>query len=227
MFSVIFEVHPRQERFDDYLSLAGHLKPILERVDGFIDNERFKSMRRDGWLLSHSTWRDEKSVVRWRTEGEHHHVQERGRTEIFHDYHLRVGEVTFDSEPPSGVVIEDARAEKTEVGSAKCVSLTEFETAFGTDPATTPDALIARLGAPLPESDVVDLELFSSITTEGKIAALISWRSEQTAARWAPSSAAFKSLRHRRVRVVRDYGLFDRREAPQYYPPVPRSHVDP
>ena len=28
-------------------------------------------------------------------------------------------------------------------------------------------------------------------------------------------------LRH--VRVVRDYGMFDRREAPQYYPPVERS----
>jgi hypothetical protein len=29
-----------------------------------------------------------------------------------------------------------------------------------------------------------------------------------------------KSLRHRRVRIVRDYGMYDRREAPQYYPPA-------
>jgi hypothetical protein len=29
-------------------------------------------------------------------------------------------------------------------------------------------------------------------------------------------------LRHRVVRIVRDYGMFDRREAPQYYPEVPR-----
>jgi hypothetical protein len=29
-------------------------------------------------------------------------------------------------------------------------------------------------------------------------------------------------LRHRKVRVVRDYGMFDRREAPQYYPEVQR-----
>lgn len=27
-------------------------------------------------------------------------------------------------------------------------------------------------------------------------------------------------LRHRKVRVVRDYGRFDRREAPQFYPDV-------
>jgi hypothetical protein len=29
--------------------------------------------------------------------------------------------------------------------------------------------------------------------------------------------------RLRRVRIVRDYGMFDRREAPQYYPPVERE----
>jgi hypothetical protein len=30
-------------------------------------------------------------------------------------------------------------------------------------------------------------------------------------------------LRHRQVRVVRDYGMRDRREAPQYYPEVARA----
>jgi heme-degrading monooxygenase HmoA len=63
MFSVIFEVNPKQEKFDLYLDLAKGLKPILEGIDGFIDNERFESTRRRGWILSHSTWRDEKSVV--------------------------------------------------------------------------------------------------------------------------------------------------------------------
>ena len=79
MFSVIFEVHPRPERFDLYLGLAKELKPILEGIDGFIDNERFESTRRPGWILSHSTWRDEKSVVRWRTVAKHHDTQQRGR----------------------------------------------------------------------------------------------------------------------------------------------------
>ena len=43
MFSVIFEVHPNDGRKDDYLGLAKHLKPILETIDGFVDNERFES----------------------------------------------------------------------------------------------------------------------------------------------------------------------------------------
>ena len=37
MFSVIFEVHPRREKFDLYLELAKGLKPILEGIVGFID----------------------------------------------------------------------------------------------------------------------------------------------------------------------------------------------
>ena len=39
MFSVIFEIHPKQEKFDLYLELAKGLRPILEGIDGFIDNE--------------------------------------------------------------------------------------------------------------------------------------------------------------------------------------------
>jgi hypothetical protein len=32
-----------------------------------------------------------------------------------------------------------------------------------------------------------------------------------------------EGARLRRVRIVRDYGMFDRREAPQYYPDVTRN----
>src|SRR5438093_13312173 len=67
MFAVIFEVDPKPEQWDAYLGYAKLLRPELERVDGFVDNERFSSMRREGWLLSLSIWRDEKAVIRWRT----------------------------------------------------------------------------------------------------------------------------------------------------------------
>ena len=100
MFAVIFEVQPKKGRFDDYLELAKYLKPKLEAIDGFIDNERFESKRTKGRVLSLSTWRDEKAVVRWRTQGEHHGVQEKGRSEVFEDYHLRVGEITADTGRP-------------------------------------------------------------------------------------------------------------------------------
>src|SRR6202046_2564758 len=62
MFSVIFEVLPRTENSDDYLDNAKMLRPELEQVDGFVDNIRYKSLTRDGWVLSLSGWRDEKSL---------------------------------------------------------------------------------------------------------------------------------------------------------------------
>ena len=119
MFSVIFEVCPKAERFDEYLALAKRLKPLLEKVDGFVDNERFESKRRPGWILSHSTWRDEKSVVRWRTAAAHHLAQEHGRSEILRDYHLRVGDVTADTDAPEEAPIREQRFDETEIGAAR------------------------------------------------------------------------------------------------------------
>ena len=46
MFSVIFEVLPAERKKDEYLALAKHLKPILESIDGFVDDERYESQRR-------------------------------------------------------------------------------------------------------------------------------------------------------------------------------------
>ena len=70
--------------------------------------------------------RDEKSVVRWRTESEHHRVQEKGRFEIFRDYHLRVGDVTFDTHPPKEAPVHERRFDETEVGNAKLATFTEI-----------------------------------------------------------------------------------------------------
>ncbi len=115
MFAVIFEVKPRQERKDDYLALAKTLKPELEKIDGFIDNERFGSKRTEGLILSLSTWRDEKAVVRWRTLAIHHEIQAKGRAEIFEDYHLRVGEITADTQVPTGQKLQEQRLDETAV----------------------------------------------------------------------------------------------------------------
>src|SRR5260221_12866614 len=136
MFAVIFEVRPKEERFDDYLALAKQLKPKLEAIKGFIDNDRFKSRRSAGLLLSLSTWRDEKAVIRWRTHGEHHGVQEKGRFEIFQDYHLRVGEIVADSEPPQGLAITQQRFDETAVGGGNAATISERAPAADDRPAS-------------------------------------------------------------------------------------------
>jgi heme-degrading monooxygenase HmoA len=221
MFAVIFEVLTAEGKKDEYLDLARNLKPIIETIDGFVDNERFDSLRRRGWLLSHSTWRDEKSVVRWRTEAQHHATQAKGRFEVFEDYHLRVGEATFDTEPPKQAPIREQRLDETEVGDAKMVTFTEITLQQGAAFADPVKMLPAQLGLDLKNPAIVEYDVWASIYSPGKLALLVSWKDARSVGLWAPkASEGIASLRHRRIRVVRDYGRFDRREAPQFYADV-------
>ena len=218
MFAVIFEVKPKKERKDDYLNLAKLLKPELEKIDGFIDNERFGSKRTEGLVLSLSTWRDEKAVIRWRTLGVHHEIQAKGRAEIFEDYHLRVGEITVDTHIPEGQKIQEQRLDETGVGSSKTATISEL-VADNKKPASSD--LSADLKLPANgTSGVLDQEVFESITNPGKLLLLVSWKDAIAASTWQPAIPAGHELRHRQVRIIRDYGMQDRREAPQFYPAV-------
>jgi heme-degrading monooxygenase HmoA len=182
VFAVIFTVQPKKERWNDYLDLAKYLKPKLEAIDGFIDNERFESRRRSGLLLSLSTWRDEKAVLHWRTQREHRSVQERGRFEIFEDYHLSVGEITKDTDPPQGLSVMEKRFDETVVGLAKVATIAEFAPRPGDDSGAL--NLPAQLGLERPLDGLVDVELFGSLYNPGKIVLLALWRDVETANRW-------------------------------------------
>ena len=190
-------------------------------VDGFVDNERFESKLRPGWVLSHSTWRDEKSVVRWRTEGEHHSVQEKGRVDIFSDYFLRIGDVTADTAPPAQAPVREQRFDETETGKSKFATFTEIVPAKDAAFANQIDLLPAHLGVDLNNVGVTDYDVWASIYNPGKIAVLVGWKDAKAAEGWQPKpTEGVDRLRHRKVRVVRTYGRFDRREAPQFYPDV-------
>jgi heme-degrading monooxygenase HmoA len=223
MIAVIFEVQPHRERFDEYLGLAKALRPRLDTIDGFIDIDRLASKRTDGRVLSLSIFRDDKAVTRWRTNSEHHGAQGRGRFEIFQDYRLRVGEIFVDTAPPHGHAVVQQRFDTTETGDAKVVTISEIVTEPGTLGAA-PDALASLLALRTGTPGLIDSEAFESIYTPGKLLLLAGWRDPDAAAAWSPARPdAARSQRHRQVRVLRDYGLFDRREAPQYYPDVKRE----
>jgi heme-degrading monooxygenase HmoA len=214
MFAVIFEVNPKPEQWDAYLGYAKLLRPELEQIDGFIENERFSSLRREGWLLSLSIWRDEKAVIRWRTRARHHEVQEKGRTVVFGDYHLRVGEIIADNRLPAGQVLRAQRFAET-AAAAKLIALSEATL----DGLPNAGMIATRLGTfDTANPGLVDWDVFESIVQPGKFILLTSWRDAVPDA----SLQGGADIRHRRVRVIRDYGMFDRAEAPQYYPPVPR-----
>jgi heme-degrading monooxygenase HmoA len=96
MIAVIFEVWPKPEHRQEYFDLAAELRPILEKIDGFISVERFESLTEKGKILSLSFFRDEKAVEAWRNLPAHRRDQDKGRGRIFGNYRLRVAGVLRD-----------------------------------------------------------------------------------------------------------------------------------
>ena len=96
MMAVIFEVQPAPGQRGAYLDAAAALRPLLERIDGFVSIERFESLGTPGKLLSLSFWRDEDAVARWRQAEAHRATQQAGRARIFDGYRLRVAAVVRD-----------------------------------------------------------------------------------------------------------------------------------
>jgi heme-degrading monooxygenase HmoA len=222
MFSVLFEVNPKADQWDAYLDFAKTLRPELEQIDGFIDNIRYRSLTRDGWILSLSGWDGEKALVRWRTRARHHAVQEKGRTQVLLDYHLRVGQITRDTRPPDGHVLAEQRLDETEAGEGTTVTLVD---------ATRPEEQVSQataadvatwLGLDTSGPELVSWDVFDAVLSPGDVILLLSWRDREAADRYAAGSSIPDGARLRQVRVVRDYGMYDRRENPQYYPDVTR-----
>jgi hypothetical protein len=86
------------------------------------------------------------------------------------------------------------------------------------------ESLAAQLGLDRGGHGVIEQETFESITMPGKLLLLVSWRDAKAAEGFSPKTpAGAKSLRHRSVRIIRDYGMFERREAPQFYPEVRKA----
>jgi heme-degrading monooxygenase HmoA len=90
MIAVLFEVYPKAGCEGEYLDAAAILRPLVEKVDGFISVERFRGVNPEGKILSLSFWRDENAVVKWREVYEHRIAQMKGAFELFENYRIRV-----------------------------------------------------------------------------------------------------------------------------------------
>jgi heme-degrading monooxygenase HmoA len=222
MFAVIFEVQPKADQWDAYLGHAKALKPELEKIEGFVDNIRYGSLTRKGWLVSLSSWHDEKALVRWRVQAGHHLVQEKGRSHVLSDYHLRIGEVTQDTRVPAGQALQEQRFDETQTGTATTISVIDAKRSPEWVKQSSSDEVAKWLGLPSGAPGLVSWDVFDAVLTPGDVILLLSWRDLAAAEAFERKVALPEGGRLRRVRVIRDYGMFDRREAPQFYPDVAR-----
>ena len=204
MQALLFEMESRDGHEDHYFRHATKLRPMVMQHEGLIFLERFKSLSRPKVILSHSLWRDEASIARWRTDREHQKSQVAGRFEHFRDYRIRISH-TLRYQKPNREAEEWSNA-----GSYSAQHLT-------TDRFVV---ILRSLDQWVPQEG----ETFASVT-EPK-----SYLSVLNAANEADGQAKFEEALHNSsllsvilARVSRDYGMYDRDEAPQYFETVEKS----
>lgn len=223
MFAAMLEVNPKPEQFNAYLGMAKVLRLELEKIDGFIDNNRYASLTRDGWLLSLSSWRDEKALVRWRSQAAHHKIMQAARDRVFSDYRLRIGQVVSDNQLPEGQVLIEQRLDVTETGRGTAVTLHEGKFSPDGVKQAGAEAVAKSLGVDTSAAGLVAWDVFDALMTPGDMIAVVTWRDQAAAEAFERESATADSLRQRSVRIIREYGMFDRREAPQYFAEAQRT----
>jgi heme-degrading monooxygenase HmoA len=208
MMSLFFEVEIKPGRTDQYLNLAASLKPELEAMGGCLFLDRFKSLSRDNLILSYQFWQDEGSLTAWRVHAHHHEVQTLGRDRVFTDYRIRVAQVIY------------------EATRGQAVRQAESRTSYN-DPARRPPTYVLATeskSASLPAACEWRSEAFASVYREGQFAHLIELPDHQSGVAFAPRLFDDPTTDHVRiVEVVRDYSMYDRKEAPQFYPPKSRE----
>ncbi len=214
LFAVVFEVKPNPAQSSAYLEIANELRAELLKIDGFLANERYRSARNNGFVLSLSLWDSEKALVRWRSQKMHREDQAKGSAGVLSDYHLRVGEVTQAAGKFADREVGWMRHDETEVGVAKALVIIEGEIA-----PDSPAAAIPR-GIKAGQAGAISAEVFEHLTQSNRLAILSAWQTQADAAQFAKSISPLikaANLNSYVIRVIRDYGLKDRREAPQHH----------
>jgi heme-degrading monooxygenase HmoA len=192
MQSVLFDVLPKPGQVERYFSMAAQLKPIVEQNAGFLSVERFANLEKHDWYLSFSCWRDEESLAQWRCQPDHNGAQVCGRSQVFDDYRLRVSKAQSDNQLQEKTIRERIMfliGQFDEVQAMLCqIPLTRFKS------KTYQGVLDAKRGISI-------IEFASDTTIDEELIQI-------------PIPDAVKLIW---FEVIRDYGMFDRLEAPTQF----------
>jgi heme-degrading monooxygenase HmoA len=204
MIALFFEVQPKPHHEATYFEMAAKLKPELDASGGMDFLDRSRSNARPGWFLSHQFWQDEASMTRWRVNGVHHRAQVCGRTDILDDYRLRVAQVIAEyrsDSPPSAMPVPPY--------------------ATYNDPSRVDDRYILSILSRDGPVEGVDGESFASVYDPKLTVTVVTPPTGGHAFGLLAQAASFPTIDVLRLGLVsRDYGMFDRAEAPQYFEPV-------
>ncbi len=200
MHALFFEVTPKPGHMDSYFQVAAALKPVVEASGGLLFLDRYMSLLHADTVLSYQFWQDEASLARWRADAKHHRAQRAGRDVHFSDYRLRIAEImqSFDRSDGGEVAIEDHSV--TDSGSVEQRYV----------------ACVESIGEAFPRG-----EPFRSVNRENTFASVLHVGTEAEGREILRDASSQDFVTGARLcRIVRDYGMRDRREAPQTFEPA-------
>jgi hypothetical protein len=113
--------------------------------------------------------------------------------------------------------LQQQRLDETEVGEGTTVTLIDCKRGAEWVKASSAGDVAAWLGLDPNAPGLVSSNVFDAVLTPGDIILLATWRDHADAESFEKKVSLEEGKRFRRIRIVRDYGMFDRREAPQYF----------
>jgi heme-degrading monooxygenase HmoA len=96
MIAVIAENYLKDGQEQEFLDITASIRPLIEKMDGFLSVERFESLSEPGKILSLSFWRDEQALLALRHFEPHRAAEVKGRADVLKDYRIRVAHVVRD-----------------------------------------------------------------------------------------------------------------------------------
>jgi heme-degrading monooxygenase HmoA len=190
MHALFFEVRPHPGHLERYFEHVDMLRPVLARHTGLAFLDRYAAIGDDDLLLSHQLWERQEDIVAWRADATHRKSQSAGRRVHFADYRIRVGEriLHWQDNAPR---LADPVLPVSE--SAHVVAL------YGTKPPVLPD-----------------FASFKSVNHENQFVALASVKGTIEAWQLLEAQLGAVGLEQAAIyKIYRDYGQFDRAQAPQ------------
>jgi len=96
MITVVSQMIINEGKLQEYLDFGIALQPMVEKIDGFISNERFQSVVDPNKVLSLSFWKDEESIKQFRKLEMHRLAEAKSRESIFKDYRVTIADISRD-----------------------------------------------------------------------------------------------------------------------------------
>ena len=205
MLALFFEVCPRSDGgWDRYLAIAAGLRAFLAEQKGMLFIDRYRSLSRPGTILSHSLWRDEAALAAG------------GPMACITTRNQRDGRRSLTTTACASRMWPTRSHQVRMIYRLRCAAPTVIRLLVSCASWSS-----HRDAANSPAECASPSDAFESLNRDGERLWLFN------AADGAEALALACDLRTggltaRVCEVERDYGMFDRTEAPQYHPPVSR-----